>query len=95
MPRYTASALAIRARSLGWMAADACGSMRDSQSLLEQLVSFCGDSITLADVHGMLGTTNSSQLQSLTQHLIDRNSAAALRVLDAVLSEGSDVVQLT
>src|SRR6185436_16918529 len=33
----------------------AAGSMRDSQSLLEQLLAFGGDKITVSDVHSLLG----------------------------------------
>ena len=42
--------------ALELLARRAAGSMRDSQSLLEQLLSFAGSSITVADVHAMLGT---------------------------------------
>ncbi len=38
------------------LARRAAGSMRDSQSLLEQLLAFSPGRITVADVHGMLGT---------------------------------------
>src|SRR5215813_7536087 len=37
----------------------AAGSMRDSQSLLEQLLAFGGQRITVADVHALLGTAHS------------------------------------
>ena len=40
----------------------AAGSMRDSQSLLEQLLSFGGQRITVADVHALLGTAHSGRL---------------------------------
>src|SRR5438132_4555839 len=40
----------------------AAGSMRDSQSLLEQLLSFGGQRITVADVHSLLATAHSARL---------------------------------
>ncbi len=52
------AALAILARR-------AAGSMRDSQSLLEQLLAFGGERITAADVHGMLGTAGEARLAAL------------------------------
>ncbi len=80
-------ALHILARRAG-------GSMRDSQSLLEQLLSFCGGKITAADVHAMLGTAHSGRLSSLAAQLLANDAAAALRELDEAVSEGVDVGQL-
>jgi DNA polymerase-3 subunit gamma/tau len=76
------------------LARRAAGSMRDSQSLLEQLLAFSSGRITLDDVHGMLGTAGDQRLAALAGHLIERNAAAALADLDAALREGVDVSQL-
>lgn len=70
------------------------GSMRDAQSLLEQLLSFAPGKITLADVHGMLGTAGDERLARLTDHLVARDAAAALAELDAALDDGVDVALL-
>ncbi|MCU0714064.1 MAG: DNA polymerase III subunit gamma/tau, partial [Pirellula sp.] len=48
--------------ALQLVARRAAGSMRDSQSLLEQLLSFCGDRIRVEDVHSMLGTADETRL---------------------------------
>ena len=72
----------------------AAGSMRDSQSLLEQLLSFAAARITVADVHGMLGTAGDQRLAVLVKHMVERNAAAALRELNAAAQEGVDVAQL-
>jgi DNA polymerase-3 subunit gamma/tau len=72
----------------------AAGSMRDSQSLLEQLLSFGSDKITAADVHAMLGTAQGGRLKSLAEKLIARDSAAALAELDQGVNDGVDVGQL-
>jgi len=76
------------------LARRAAGSMRDSQSLLEQLLAFSSGRITLDDVHGMLGTAGDQRLAALAGHLVDRNAAATLAELDAALREGVDVSQL-
>ena len=60
------------------LARRAAGSMRDSQSLLEQLLAFAPERITVADVHGMLGTAGDERLAALVEHLVERNAAAAL-----------------
>ena len=77
--------------ALDALARRAAGSMRDSQSLLEQLLSFSGQRITLADVQAMLGTAGDRRLSLLASHLVERNAAAALSELDTALAEGVDI----
>ncbi|MCY2991831.1 MAG: DNA polymerase III subunit gamma/tau [Planctomycetota bacterium] len=76
------------------LARRAAGSMRDSQSLLEQLLSFCGRRITEADVHAMLGTARSGRLAAIAEQLIARHAAGVLAQLDGAVAEGVDVGQL-
>ena len=66
----------------------AAGSMRDAQSLLEQLLAFAPGRIALDDVHRMLGTAGDRRLAELVAHLVDRDAAAALDDLDTALREG-------
>ncbi len=80
--------------ALSILARRAAGSMRDSQSLLEQLLSFGGKRITVDDVHTMLGTAKTSRLAALAQAIIRRDAAAALTELDSSIREGVDVGQL-
>jgi DNA polymerase-3 subunit gamma/tau len=82
------------AEALEVLARRAAGSMRDSQSLLEQLLSFSTGKITLADVHGMLGTAGDQRLCELLRHLVERNAAAVVDDLDRAMGEGVDVAQL-
>ena len=76
------------------LARRAAGSMRDGQSLLEQLLSFSPEKITLDDVHGMLGTAGDERLEALVGHLVDRNAAGVLADLDTAIGEGVDVALL-
>jgi DNA polymerase-3 subunit gamma/tau len=69
----------------------AAGSMRDSQSLLEQLLSFGGDKITVADVHSLLGTAHSARLAALADCIARRDAAVALKEVETAISEGVDV----
>ncbi|AMV34889.1 DNA polymerase III subunit tau [Pirellula sp. SH-Sr6A] len=72
----------------------AAGSMRDSQSLLEQLLSFSGNRITVSDVHAMLGTADETRLASFASKMIQRDAAGALDELNVAAGEGVDVGQL-
>ena len=80
--------------ALQLLARRAGGSMRDSQSLLEQLLAFCGNHITETDVHAMLGTAQSGRLAAIAERLLARDTAGALAELDAAVQEGVDVGQL-
>ncbi len=51
--------------ALELLARRAAGSMRDSQSLLEQLLSFVNEPITVDHVHAMLGTARDERLQGI------------------------------
>lgn len=77
--------------ALAQIARRAAGSMRDSQSLLEQLLSFGGQRITLADVHSLLGTAHSARLAALAQRIADRDAAGALAEVNAAVQEGVDI----
>ncbi len=80
--------------ALELLARRAGGSMRDSQSLLEQLLSFAPERITVADVTGMLGIAGEERLAALLGHMVRRDAAAALAELDAAVREGVDLGQL-
>ena len=82
------------AEALEVLARRAAGSMRDSQSLLEQLLAFSPGRITVADVHEMLGTAGEERLASLLGHLADRNPAAALAELEMAVAAGVDPAQV-
>ncbi len=80
--------------ALALLARRAAGSMRDSQSLLEQLLSFGHDRLTVSDIHTLLGTASDERLSALAGHLAGRNPAGALAELDAAMTEGVEVGQL-
>lgn len=80
--------------ALALIARRAAGSMRDSQSLLEQLLSFGGNRIRVEDVHAMLGTADETRLASFAKRLIERDAAGALLELDHAAEQGVDVGQL-
>jgi len=89
-----AEGVSAEPEALEILARRATGSMRDSQSLLEQLLAFAPERITVADVHGMLGTAGEERLTGLLEHVVSRDAAAALADLDAAAQEGTDLGQL-
>jgi DNA polymerase-3 subunit gamma/tau len=84
----------VESDALQIIAMRAAGSMRDSQSLLEQLLSTGDRKITAANVTELLGLAPAARLSRLVEPLVERNAAAALVELDAAISEGAEVGQL-
>ena len=80
--------------ALTLLARRANGSLRDSQSLLEQLLAFSAARITLEAVHQMLGTAADERLSELVQHVLAKDVAAALHAFDTAIRDGIDVGQL-
>jgi len=84
----------VESDALQIIAMRAAGSMRDSQSLLEQLLSTGSRQITAKDVTELLGLAPAARLSRLVEPLVNRDAAAALAELDAAISEGAEVGQL-
>lgn len=80
--------------ALDLVARRAHGSMRDSQSLLEQLMAFCTGHITVDDVHRLLGTTASGRILDLLEHLSRRDAAGAIGCLHELWKSGSEPEQV-
>lgn len=64
------------------------GSMRDSQSLLDQVITFANGPLTRANVVEILGLTDRTLLFEAVNALIDRNSQAILSVLEKISAAG-------
>lgn len=80
--------------ALKLLARKAAGSVRDSQSLLEQLMSFTSEHITVEAVHQMLGTADTTLLFGIAKTLADNDAAGALGALNAAINQGVDAGQL-
>jgi DNA polymerase-3 subunit gamma/tau len=70
------------------------GAMRDAQSTLDQLISFCGDRVQEADVLSMFGLTAQDQIRALFAALLAGDAEAALSQLDALSRHGKDLARL-
>ncbi len=77
------------------LARRAAGSMRDAQSLLEQLLSFAPEHIKLSDVHDMLGTANDQLLFRIVEAMFRSEPATIFKELDDAAASGVDFGILT
>jgi DNA polymerase-3 subunit gamma/tau len=70
------------------------GGMRDAESTLDQLISFCGNKIEESDVLSMFGLTAQSQLLALSGAVLSGEVEKALRQLNELASHGKDLGRL-
>ncbi len=77
--------------ALELVARRASGSMRDSQSLFDQLLAFGGEVIVAADVHQLLGTAPDERLIDLFDRIIHRQRDEVLQLFNTALAEGVEL----
>jgi len=66
------------------------GSLRDSESILDQLVSFSRDKISLEDVISVLGLVEQEALFAIADKIIQKDAKAALALLNKLIDDGKD-----
>jgi DNA polymerase-3 subunit gamma/tau len=76
------------------IAKGADGGMRDAQSMLDQLVAFCGNHITEPDVLNIFGFTSRETIASLCEGIFLKDTPAALQIVAREAATGRDVSQL-
>lgn len=76
------------------VARKASGSMRDAQSLLEQLLSFASERLTLEDANRLLGLAGTDAVEAIVSAVAARDARAALTELHRVLAAGADAALL-
>jgi DNA polymerase-3 subunit gamma/tau len=76
------------------IARGADGGMRDAESALDQLISFCGDEIAEADVLSMFGLAAQGQILALSGAVLAGEKENALRQLHDLAEQGKDLRRL-
>ncbi len=69
------------------------GSLRDSQSLLDQVITFCGGKITHKQVVDVLGLTDRTILGDTLKALVARDAQTCLNIIEKVFHLGYDPKQ--
>lgn len=70
------------------------GGMRDAESALDQLISFCGDKIVEGDVLSMFGLTAQGQILSVGEGILNGDSGKVLHELEDLTRHGKDLGRL-
>jgi DNA polymerase-3 subunit gamma/tau len=76
------------------IARGADGGLRDAESTLDQLISFCGDKIEEADVLSMFGLAAESQILKLSKAVLTGEIQTALTQLNELAQNGKDLGRL-
>lgn len=67
------------------------GSMRDAQSNFDQVISFSGEKIDVADVTGALGLASAEMLARIINAISSQDRREALLVVEELISRGQDM----
>jgi len=67
------------------------GSLRDAESILDQLVSFSAGKISKSDINALLGIIEQEQLFALSQSIIQKDADAALKLFNQMIDQGKDI----
>ena len=76
------------------IARGADGGMRDAESALDQLISFCGEQIEEPDVLSMFGLTSQAQVLEIARAVLAAEPEPALRQLAELARHGKDLGRL-
>ncbi|MGX9132830.1 DNA polymerase III subunit gamma/tau [Rummeliibacillus sp. JY-2-4R] len=82
-------------QALKVIAKSAAGGMRDALSMLDQVVSFSGDKVTLEDALFVTGSISQDIFYDLAKSLAQKDVANVLAMLEQLMSEGKDAVRLS
>ncbi len=82
--------ITVEPEALAMIARHGAGSMRDAESLLDQLVFAPGDIITLERAQKVLGTASSQAVWNLTDAWQNGDGQAGLQVIHEALATGAD-----
>jgi DNA polymerase-3 subunit gamma/tau len=73
------------------IAREADGSLRDAQSILDQIVSYKGNNISQEDVISLLGIMDRKVIYDLLRSIIEKNADKSLKIIEDIYNYGYDL----
>jgi DNA polymerase III subunit gamma/tau len=77
-----------------YVATEADGSMRDAESILDQIIAYSGKRITEKDVLNIIGVIEKNTLHDIVKSIINGDMKLGLETIERVLNEGYDAYHL-
>ncbi|MBC8282942.1 MAG: DNA polymerase III subunit gamma/tau [Nitrospinae bacterium] len=81
----------IEKRGLEDISKIGAGSMRDAQSLLDQVIAYSGRKVDAESVEAVLGIVGGNTLETFVDRLIDREPAALVSLIQEIVKQGKDL----
>lgn len=89
-----AEGIRVEAEALKSIARLANGGMRDAQSILDQMISFCGNEVCESDVLDVYGLVGAERIAELAQAIGSLDFAAIIASVDRFVEEGRDLYRV-
>lgn len=67
------------------------GGMRDAQSILDQMISFCGTKLSVEDVIGVYGLASDGQISDILSNMAKGDYAGVVKCVDGLVESGCDL----
>ncbi|HRS83989.1 MAG TPA: DNA polymerase III subunit gamma/tau [Smithellaceae bacterium] len=83
--------IVISPAALSWIAEAGDGSMRDAQSIFDQIISYAGQNISDEDVEDLLGLSDRRYLHRLAESILKHNASECLLILEEAYLAGVDM----
>ncbi len=83
--------VAYEEKALFWIARNAAGSMRDAESILDQMISYSEGTIKENDVFYVLGMPRYDVYHSLATAIADQDYSTCFEQLDSLIRDGTEV----
>ncbi len=77
-----------------WIAKEGKGSLRDAYTLLDQIISFCGNEITLEKIQSKLGLAGKEQIAQMVSFILNEQLTNIHTKLNELLSSGCRIEQI-
>jgi DNA polymerase-3 subunit gamma/tau len=89
-----AEGINIAPEALRLVAKSARGGLRDAENLLEQISTYYGAEVSLAQVQEMLGMAGDERARELVKHIIRQDIGAGLKAISRATEDGIDLKQI-
>ncbi len=86
-----AEGITVSPTALSWIAEAGDGSMRDAQSIFDQVISYAGLTVSDEDVEDILGLADRKYLYRLSEAIMARNAGVCLMILEEAYLAGIDM----
>lgn len=71
------------------------GSLRDTLSILDQVISYAQNNITISDVHEVNGTVSQNEISNLIEFIINDELSSAINIINSYNENGKSIIKIT